>query len=60
MADTKEKGILYKKGGNLYNLVVFCDFEFAGDGCRSRTGYVIKNNNEPIAWYSKRQTIVAL
>ncbi|XP_062528652.1 copia protein isoform X2 [Bombyx mori] len=57
---SKEKGIHYSKGDNI--LRGFCDSDFAGDPDtrRSTSGFVIWMNGGPIAWSSRKQSVVAL
>jgi len=54
-------GLAYNIGGQLDELIVYSDADFAGcqTTSRSTTGYVIFYNG-PIAWCSKRQSIVTL
>ena len=42
--------------GNEVNLRIFVDLDYVGDKLtiRSRTGYIIFLNNDPIAWSSKK------
>lgn len=58
---TKDFGLLYKTGGNLNELIVYCDSDYAGDNDtrRSTTGYVCYLNGAPISWCSRRQPLVA-
>lgn len=57
---SKEKGIHYSKVDNI--LRGFCDSDFAGDPDtrRSTSGFVIWMNGGPIAWSSRKQSVVAL
>lgn len=62
LKNTKGKGILYKKGGNIKELMAYSDADYANctNTRRSTTGFVILLSDGPISWCSKRQPIVAL
>lgn len=57
---SKGKGIHYSKGDKV--LRGYCDSDFAGDPDtrRSTSGFVIWMNGGPIAWSSRKQSVVAL
>lgn len=56
-----DKGLLYKSNGDIENLEVYSDSDFANDETRrSTTGYVCIFNNAPVAWCSRRQPIIAM
>ncbi|GJQ79222.1 S2P [Trypoxylus dichotomus] len=55
-------GIKYVSGADTELLEAFCDSDFAGyeDTRRSTSGYVIMFCGGPIAWCSRRQSVVSL
>lgn len=59
---TRQKGIMYKKGGDMSKLNAYCDADYANCNKtrRSTTGFVIMLAEGPVSWCSKRQPIVAL
>lgn len=58
---TTDKGILFKPNGDLNTLIVYSDSDYASDKSRKSTsGYVCFLNGAPIAWYSRRQSIISL
>lgn len=59
---TRNKGILFRKRGNISKLDAYCDADYADctSTRRSMTGYIILFSGAPISWCSKKQPIVAL
>jgi hypothetical protein len=55
---TKDMVLRFSDGGS--NMQLWSDANWGGEHERSTSGYVIKHNNNPIAWGAKRQTVVAL
>jgi hypothetical protein len=55
---TKDAVLRFSDVGS--NLQLWLDANWGGEHERSTSGYIIKNNNSPIAWGAKRQTVVAL
>jgi hypothetical protein len=55
---TKDVVLRFSDGGS--NLQLWSDANWGGEHERSTSGYIIKHNNNAIAWGAKRQTIVAL
>lgn len=59
---TRDKGIMYRKGGDITLLNAYSDSDYANciETRRSTTGFVIMYGGGPISWCSKRQPIVSL
>lgn len=58
---SSSKGLWFKRGGNMHNLLMYSDADYANASDRKSTsGYVCYLNNAPIVWCSRKQSIVSL
>jgi len=61
---SSQDGILYQRSNNNespYTLDVYCDSDHGGDrdDCKSTTGYIMFYAGGPVAWCSRKQSVVA-
>lgn len=62
ISGTTDKSIFFPANSTAHPLTAYCDSDWGGchETRRSTTGIIIKVNNAPIYWSSKRQTLVTL
>ena len=56
---TRLEGIILKKPTSL-DLRIYADAKYGGEEARSQRGVLMKLEDQPIGWYSRRQDIVSL